>query len=270
MVHVLLPGIVHRAEQLSLGQQIVQHLHQLFCIAAGVVAHIENQLFRALPQQIVNGRDGFLGAPGVKILNGHEPDLVGQHPTAGHNRLHLPPLHGKRHPLPLPENRQRNTGAFFSPHQIPNIRGRHLPDVLTFHLDHQIVHLNACFPGRPTLIHGLDQKALLLLCLDGDADAHIGIVHLLLMGVVFAGGDIVAPPVAKGFDHGGRRGVLHGRLVGVSDESFQNQAFQLFQLGAGGIPRVADRRQSRHCSQHCHKDIAQGNQNFLFHGITTS
>ena len=90
------------------------------------------------------------------------------------------------------------------------------------------------------------------------------------MGGIFAGGDIVAPPVAEGFHHGIRGGVLHGRLVGISDKAFQNQALQLFQLGAGGIPRVADRRQSRHCSQHCHKNIAQGNQNFLFHGITTS
>lgn len=163
-----------------------------------MVAHIENQLFRPLCKQPVNGRDGFLGAPGVEILDGHKPDIAAQHPPTGNDRLHLPPFHGQRHPLPVPQNRQGNESAFLSPHQIPNLRGGHFPDVLAFHFDQQIVHLNARDLGRAALVHGLDQEALLLLCLDGDADAHVGVVHLLLMGGIFAGRDIVAPPGHSG------------------------------------------------------------------------
>ena len=76
------------------------------------------------------------------------------------------------------------------------------------------------------------------------------------MGGIFAGRDIVAPPVIQGFDHGGRRGVLHGRLICVPDKAFQDQAFQLLQLRAVGIPRIAHRRQGRHRGQHCDQKIA--------------
>ena len=71
------------------------------------------------------------------------------------------------------------------------------------------------------------------------ADAHIGVVLPLHHLVVLVGGDVVAPPVSRGFHHGLGGGIFQGCGVCPVNVFLQNDVFQFLQLGladAGAQP----------------------------------
>ena len=122
LVHMLLAVIAHGTEQVTFRQQVIQQLYQFGGISAGIVADVKNQLLGALFQQLLNGFDGFLSTAFVKILDGHQTDVVRQQFIGCHRSLHLFPLDGNRFMGSLPQNRQRYMGSLFALHQIPHIR----------------------------------------------------------------------------------------------------------------------------------------------------
>ena len=86
-------------------------------------------------------------------------------------------------------------------------------------LGDDIADLHAGLLGRAAGGHLLDaHAAVLLLQGDGDADADIGVLHLLVIAAFFLGGEVIAPAVAGRLDHGGGRRVGERVLVIVVDE----------------------------------------------------
>ena len=84
-------------------------------------------------------------------------------------------------------------------------------------------------------MHSDNQKApALLVGGDGDADAHIGVLRLLLVGGVALGIQIIAPPVSQGGNHGAGGGILGLAHIRLLNKAVCNQVFDLVQLG---VPR---------------------------------
>ena len=204
-------------------------------IAAGVVPDVKDQGSGPLYPEGFNGRDGFVGAPGVEIGDGDEPDAVIQQLACYHIGEDFCPLDVEFQLLLAPDHHQMDGGAFLSPDDISQLLHGKSFHALPVGGDDPVVHLKACFPGGAVFLHSHDPEAhFLLVGDDGDADAHVGVLLLLQQGVIVLRGDIVAPPVAQGGDHGRSRIVLHDLGVGLPDEALGNQLLQLPQLSGRG------------------------------------
>ena len=228
---MLLTVITHSPEQFPFRKQIIQQLHQFTGKTAGIVAHIKDQLFRAVFQQCLNGLDGLCRTTLVKVLNGHQTDVSVQHLKGSHRSFHLPALNSNCLVGTLAEDRQGNGGSFRSFYQVPDLRCRQRPDVRILYPDQQVLDLNAGL-GRGTLRNHIDdQKSTgILRILDGHAHANIGIFRLLPVGFIFAGRDVIAPPVTGGFDHGIGCRICQFLRIRFPDKLFFNQRFQLLQF----------------------------------------
>ena len=79
VIEFFLSGVMLHVEQFAFRQQIIQQLHQLVLVAAGIVAHIKDQLLSALFLQGFDGGDGFFPDTDIRnfrIIRLSEEDFV--------------------------------------------------------------------------------------------------------------------------------------------------------------------------------------------------
>ena len=176
-IHIFLACIIHRTEQHTLRQQVIQHLHQLLHIAAGIGPNIENQLLGTLIQQSLNGCHRFLGTAGVKIGNGHQANPVLQHFIFCHRCFYLFPGHGIGQLLTVPQHGDFHLGTFFAPDHISGFCCIQPYGGSTLHTNDHIAHQQARFRSRTVFIDLRNGIAIHAFCHRyGNTNAHIGIV----------------------------------------------------------------------------------------------
>ena len=274
VLHALLAFVVHAAEQRALRQQEVQDLHQLMLVAAGVVAHVEDQAHSALRSGLLDGGNGVLGRVLLEVADADQRQLTLQHlpgdvdgfdlrPGNGHFPLHAVVGYGQGHVC-----------ALLPPHPVLGLR--QIQGVFgavqngdALHGQHQVADLQSGGIGRAVRRHVGDLQALLhALRGNSNADAHVGIGHRLQIGGIIRRGDIVAPLVVQTLDHAGGCGVGQLVLVQLADEILIHQIVDLGELALPGRRPLGDCRSvdpagqedekaeggSRHRGQHRRQD----------------
>ena len=91
---------------------------------------------------------------------------------------------------------------------------------------------------------------------DGDAHAHIGVVHLLEIAVIALRAHVVAPAVPQAHDHPGGGAVLGRSPVDLADEFLIHQRPQLVELGVVLPGHIGRGGKGHHTGQRGDKNIA--------------
>ena len=109
--------------------------------------------------------------------------------------------------------------SLFAPDNVARAGRAKLNGLLALGLEDDIAHLKTRFIRRAIRCDRFDAKpARVLVNNNRNADADVGVVHGLLVGLVFRGAQIVAPTVARCCDHCAGRRVGERFLVVVVDK----------------------------------------------------
>ena len=168
-------------------------------------------------------------------MDGNQADISVQQLGGDYFGEDLRAGNGKRKRIFAPFQLQRDLGTLLAPDDVAQLGGGHIQDALPLGAYHNIPGEHTRLLGAAAALHTDDlEAAAILRRRNGDADAHIGVFHLLLVCSIFLRVQVIAPTVTQGGNHGVGGSVLCFVHVRILYKAVFNQVFNLIQLGISG------------------------------------